>query len=62
MLILFDAGGQCIENSSKLVGELARNKGYVLVCLGGGWGKVAGGSIEAAIVVCRQLGFSAESQ
>ena len=54
------AGSQCIENSIQLVGELFQNKGYVVICLGGRWGKVCGGSTQAAVVVCRQLGFSAE--
>ena len=55
------AGSQCIENSIQLVGELSQNEGYVVICLRGGWGKVCRGNTQAAaVVVCRQLGFSTE--
>ena len=54
------AGSQCIENSIQLVGELSQSEGYVVICLGGSWGKVCDGSRQAAIVACRQLGFSTE--
>ena len=55
------AGGQCVENSTQLHGELAQTEGFVLICLGGFWGKIRRGSAAAAKVVCRQLGFSTES-
>ena len=45
-----------------MVGELSQNEGFVLICLGGGWGKICGGGIDAAVVVCRQLGFSIDSE
>ena len=60
--IFTHAGSQCVENSIRLVGELSQNEGFVLICLGGGWGKVCGGWVDAAVVVCRQLGFSIDSE
>ena len=53
-------GSQCIENSIQLVGELSQHKGSLMICLGGGWGKVCGlrNYYESAIVVCRQLTVS----
>ena len=51
-----------MENSVRLVGELAKNEGFVAICLGGRWGKVCGGWVAEARVVCRQLGFSTDSE
>ena len=57
------AGDQCIENSTQLVGGLSQNEGSPVICHRGSWGRVLGvGNIEAAKVVCRQLGFSTKSQ
>ena len=57
------AGSQCIENSIQLIGELSQQVGTPVICLGGGWGKVCDRlDTAAAIVVCRQLGFSIESK
>ena len=55
-------GSQCVENSIQLVGELSQHKGSLVICLGGGWGKVCRliQNYETAIVICRQLGFSTE--
>ncbi len=58
---MYMIGAQCIENDIKLIGELSQSEGYVIICFEGAWGKIAYGNIAAAIVVCRQLGFSAES-
>ena len=58
---LLIAGDQCVENSIQLVGELSQNEGFPVICHGGSWGRVIIGNIEAAQVVCRQLGFSTES-
>ena len=63
------SGGQCVENRIHLVGELSQNQGFVVICLGGTWGKVCedehrwysiNNKEEEAKVVCRQLGFSTE--
>ena len=53
-------GGQCVENSIRLVGEVSQNEGLVTICLGGTWGKVCYVGSEEATVVCRQLGFSTD--
>ena len=55
-------GSQCIENSIQLVGELSQHEGSPVICLGGSWGKICGISnfTAAAVVICRQLGFSTE--
>ena len=63
-------GSQCKEKSIRLIGELSQAEGVVAICLGGSWGKVCG-SVHffegfnfiqnAAAVVCKQLGFSSES-
>ena len=61
--VIFISGSQCIEDSIKLVGELSQHEGTPVICLGGGWAKVCGASphaAAAAVVACRQLGFSAE--
>ena len=61
-------GSQCVENSIRLVGELSQNQGFVVICLGGSWGKVCGrmwwdvAFEEEAKVICRQLGFSSEGE
>ena len=55
-------GAQCVENNIQLNGELSKREGFVLICLEGIWGKIQYGNAAAARVVCRQLGFSAESQ
>ena len=56
------AGSQCIENSIQLVDELSQQVGTPVICLGGRLGKVCDPlDTTAAIVVCRQLGFSTES-
>ena len=34
------AGGQCVENSTQLYGELSQTEGFVLICLGGFWGMI----------------------
>ena len=55
------SGSQCVENSIQLIGELSQNEGDVIICLGGNWGKVSGewkNEAAAAVVVCRQLGFT----
>ena len=60
-------GAQCSENNIQLIGELSGNEGYVAICIGGSWGKVCGTSLyfdsladglNAAVVICRQLGLS----
>ena len=56
-------GAQCSENSIQLIGELSQNEGIIVICLGGSWKKVCGvlgssDNINAATVICRQLGFS----
>ena len=53
-------GGQCKENSTQLIGELSQSEGFPVICQGGSWGRVFISNIQAASVVCRQLGFSAE--
>ena len=59
MNLLFKfSGAQCTENSVRLAGELSHSEGYVLICLGGSWGKVCRGEINETTVLCRQLGFS----
>jgi hypothetical protein len=58
---MYMIGAQCIENDIKLIGELSQSEGYVIICFEGVWGKIGHGNIAAATVVCRQLGFSAES-
>ena len=51
-----------MENSIKLIGELSQQVGSPVICLGGTWGRVCGPlDTEDAEVVCRQLGFSTES-
>ena len=66
---LHASGGQCIENSIHLVGELSQNQGVVMICLGGSLGRVCddqwyfgNSNEEEAIVVCRQLGFSTDGE
>ena len=54
-------GAQCVENDIKLVGELSQREGYVIICFEGTWGIIQYGNPAAATVICRQLGFSAES-
>ena len=60
-------GGQCVENSIRLVGELSQYQGFVVICLGGTWGKVCNHWTdydfeEESKVICRQLGFSADGE
>ena len=55
-------GAQCRENSIQPIGELSQNEGIVVICLGGSWGKVCGADVNAAMVICRQLGFSIEGK
>ena len=55
-------GSQCIENSVQLVGELSQQAGLPVICLGGRWGKICAFlDTRAVVVICRQLGFSTES-
>jgi hypothetical protein len=58
---MYMIGAQCVENDIKLIGELSQSEGYVIICFEGAWGKIEYGNTAAATVVCRQLGFSAES-
>ena len=61
-LIISVTGSQCVENTVQVVGEHSQNEDYVIICLGGYWGKVCCGWpwINESVVVCRQLGFSTE--
>ena len=55
-------GSQCIENSVQLIGELSQQAGLPVICLGGRWVKVCAYlDTRVAVVICRQLGFSTES-
>ena len=62
MYMQLSAGSQCIENSIQLVGELSQHEGSPIICLGGSWGKLCEilTHTATAVVICRQLGFSAE--
>ena len=46
----------------QLIGELTQHEGSPVICLGGSWGKVCDvlTHAAAAVVICRQLGFSNE--
>ena len=71
---MYCIGGQCTENSIRLVGELSGNEGYPVICYGGSWGKVhmykdiiyfsASFShiLNTTRVLCRQLGFSTQGK
>ena len=61
-LNILHPGSQCIENSIQLIGELSQQAGLPVICLGGRWGKICDFlDTPVAVVVCRQLGFSIES-
>lgn len=55
-------GGQCTEESLRLVNGPSQHEGRLEICLGGGWGTICdnGFGRNDAIVACRQLGFLTE--
>ena len=57
-------GGQCVEESLRLVNGPSQYEGRLEICLGGGWGTVCDNHFNTndAIVACRQLGILTEGK
>ena len=57
-------GGQCVEESLRLVNGSSQYEGRLEICLGGRWGTVCddGFGRNDAIVACRQLGILTEGK
>ena len=62
--IIHMQGGQCVEGSVRLVNGSSHYEGRVEICLSGHWGVVCDDewNNNNARVVCRQLGYSTESE
>ena len=59
-----NGGGEC-DKGIRLVNGATRFEGRVEVCVNGVWGTACDDDfwgVEEATVVCRQLGFSTESE
>ena len=59
-----DGGSECKHGSIRLVNGTTRFEGRVEICIDNVWGTVCHDwwSMDDATVVCRQLGFSTESE